>query len=146
MGEANHRKLNFLAPDSPPNLSQEESPPLGVEPSLLISPFLAWPKNTNRPWKMGRILSPQGYPESTFRTLMRILGKGKKDSTEDGRRKSSGSDQGSSNDPARPERPARKAAPNPEARREWDPSCFPSGRKEQRPGQTPNPKNRRDQK
>jgi hypothetical protein len=39
-----------------------------------------------------------------------------------------------------------KLPPNPEARREWDPSCFPSGRKEQRPGQTPNPKNRREEK
>jgi hypothetical protein len=28
--------------------------------------------------------------------------------------------------------------PNPGTRREWGPSRFPSGRKEQRPGQTPN--------
>ena len=33
--------------------------------------------------------------------------------------------------------------PNPEARREWEPSYSPSGRKEQRPGQTPNIKDRK---
>ncbi len=34
--------------------------------------------------------------------------------------------------------------PNPEARREWEPSGVPSGRKEERPGQTPYPNNRRE--
>ena len=111
MQGANHRKLNFIAPDPPQAQSQGEAPPSGVGTPFLTPAFLPWPKNTNRPWEMGRILSRQGYPESTFQTLMKILGKGKKDSTRDGGNKSSGSDQGSSNDPARPERPARKAAP-----------------------------------
>jgi hypothetical protein len=35
--------------------------------------------------------------------------------------------------------------PNPDPRREMGPLCFPSGRKEQRPGQTPNPKDRREE-
>jgi hypothetical protein len=111
MRDANHRRLSFLAPDLPPSQSRGEAPPSGVGKPLLPLAFLPGPQNTNRPGKMGRILSLQGYPESTFQTLMKILGKGKKDSAKDGRRQSSGSDQGSSNDPACHERPARNVDP-----------------------------------
>jgi hypothetical protein len=101
MPEANHRKPGFFAPDPLTSHGQGEAPPPGSEKSPFPLALLPNPQNGNRPGKLGGILSPQGYPESTFRTLMKILGKGEKDSARDGGRKLTGSDQDSFDDPAR---------------------------------------------
>ena len=101
MREANHRRLGLFAPDPLPSQVQGEAPPSGSEKPPFPLALLPNPQNRNRPGEISPVLSPQGYPESTFRTLMKILGMGEKDSPRDGIRKSSGSDQGSFNDPAR---------------------------------------------
>jgi hypothetical protein len=76
MPERNDRKLGLIAPDRLPSQVQEEAPPLGVGKFQLTPAFPPRPQNTNRPREVSRILTPQGYPESTFRTLMKVLGKG----------------------------------------------------------------------
>ena len=76
MPERNDRKLGFIVPDRLPSQTQEEAPPFGVGKSQFTPAFPPGPQNTNRPREISRILTPQGYPESTFRTLMKILAKG----------------------------------------------------------------------
>jgi len=76
MREGNDRKLGLIAPGRLPSQGQEEASPLGVGKFQLNPAFPPRPQNTNRPREISRILTPQGYPESTFRTLMKILAKG----------------------------------------------------------------------
>lgn len=76
MPERNDRKPGFIVPDRLPSQGQGEAPPSSVGKSQFTLGFPARGLDTNRPREVSRILSPQGYPESTFRTLMKILGKG----------------------------------------------------------------------
>jgi hypothetical protein len=92
MEETNHRKLGSFAPDLLPSRGQREARPSGVGKFLFSQVLPPGPQNRSGPREMGRILSPRGYLESTFRTLMKILGKEKNESSRDGGRKFSGSD------------------------------------------------------
>jgi hypothetical protein len=73
MPERNDQKLGFNVSDRLPSQSQEEAPPFGDGKSQFTPAFPPRPQNMNRARAISRILSPQGYPESTFRTLMKIL-------------------------------------------------------------------------
>ncbi len=101
MQEKNPPSPSLLAPEPLPSQYPEETLPssVGNPPfSRALLPRMQQEKRT-REMRPGR--SPQGYEESNFRTLMRILEKGENESTGDVGRMHAGSDQGPFHDPAR---------------------------------------------
>lgn len=76
MPEGNNLKPSSIVPDPPLAQGQGEAPPFSTEKSEFALASPPRQENPNRPREISRILSPQGYPESTFKTLMKILAKG----------------------------------------------------------------------